>query len=421
MPFLHGICSIGELKIASMTTKLPLILALSAMILGCSSQRKVAATDITSSTPLIGTAMTDQARPVVASESPADCRQARLSFSSALLSKGARKGENLIVSPLSAGVALSMLREGASGRTLSDLDAALFGASYPLLRERSDSSTILRSANSLWIKEGFSMLRSYEETLKEKYQAQAFERDFSSRATVGEINSWCSRNTAGKIPSILSELKPTDVAVLLNALYFNAPWTKPFMKEGERVFHCASGDKEVPFMDRKDNFPVIEDEMFTSVAVPYEGNGAAMILLLPKEGTSAEDLAGSLDVDKISTILEGTYPTRTELHIPKFKLETTLSMNNLLKEMGAGVIFEPSADFSAMSPKRICVSEVQQKCYLDVSEKGTEAAAVTSITMKLTSVAPSRTTVLVFDRPFVFLLYDYVNEEMLFEGVINNP
>lgn len=136
----------------------------------------------------------------------------------------AGKAENVVVSPYSAGAALSMLAEGAAGETRMELDKALNGCLFKDVDLGGNDTVVVRSANSVWLDDGFSLKDSYSGTLRKDYGASVFSRDFSSPSAADDINAWCSENTEGKIEQIVDKLRPDIAMLLVNALYFNAPW-----------------------------------------------------------------------------------------------------------------------------------------------------------------------------------------------------
>ncbi len=346
-------------------------------------------------------------------------------FSLQLLATGLRQGdpkENLVLSPYSAGVALSLLKDGADGQTRQALTETLCYSTYAGTEIYSDSLNIVSTANSIWVRKGITFKDSYLDYVRGgSYGAQVETRDFASRATVGEINAWCADQTHGRIPSIVDELTPELAAILLNALYFKAPWAEEFDKDQTRkeTFHGAKGDKQVDFMHKTSrNYAYADPDGWQIASLPYKNHRYAMLVALPPVGA---DLTGSLDVEVFNYLLDALHGCQLALSLPKFKIETSLVMNNLLSAMGAAPIFEDSADFTRMSATPMAVSRVLQKCFIEVGEEGTEAAAVTGAFMRLTSVArPEPPVVMNVDRPFLFAIYDVQTRLILFEGRIAN-
>ncbi len=329
--------------------------------------------------------------------------------------------ENLVVSPYSLGVALSMLEEGAEGETKAEINDALEGRLYAAEDLGGGDDLVAKSANSLWISNNFSIRNRYVNLLEKDYEAFVTTQDFSDPSTVKAINDWCGENTAGKIPHILDELSPNDVMVLINALYFNAPWADEFNPEStvNSVFHGISGDKEVPMMYRKGKYDYAEYQGCQLIKLPYEGERYSMVIVLPPSGWGIDAVLPYVS----GTVYKGAMSMLTKQEVafrmPKFRLETSLVLDKALKKMGIETAYTPAADFQGISAMgSLSLGTVKQKCYIDVAEKGTEAAAVTSVQVRLTSVSyPVRMTV---DRPFMFFIEDSQTSNILFVGKVIN-
>ena len=334
--------------------------------------------------------------------------------------------DNLVLSPYSAGVALSLLMDGAAGSTQQSLREALSYATYAGTELYSDSLNTVSSANSIWLRTGIDLKQNYRDYVTgDTYAAQVETRDFADRSTVARINDWCSRQTRGRIPSIVDRLDPSLAAVLLNALYFKAPWAEEFAMASTfpETFHSPRGDGQVPFMHKTSrDYAYARSGDWQFASLPYRGGRYAMLIALPPQDADMKALAPRLDADLLNALLESLAPgRRVALSLPKFKVETTLTMNDVLTRMGAGPAFGDGADFSRMSATPLAVDRVIQKCFVEVSEEGTEAAAVTGAFMRVTSVAREDPPVqMKVDRPFFFAVYDTTTRLILFEGRIAN-
>lgn len=332
---------------------------------------------------------------------------------------GAGENENVFVSPYSAGVALSMLAEGADGQTLEELKSALGGVKFPADGLSSDSLADIRSANAAWIRNGFKVKSPYLQTLASSYGARAENLDFSDPASVEVINSWCSENTEGKITEIVDRIEPDMVMFLMNALYFKAPWEKTFDRNAtaEDTFHGSSADSKVPFMNIKASYRYAEYSGNQLIQLPYAGGRYSMLVFLPSENVSPDAVLPYLNADAYDEALASMQKKEVILRLPKFRLETTTLLNRTLAAMGVRKVFTRSAELGGISDGRIAVDEVRQKCFIEVNEEGSEAAAVTSIGVRLTSARveplPVRMTV---DRPFLFAITDTESGNILFAG-----
>ena len=329
--------------------------------------------------------------------------------------------ENVVVSPYSAGVALSMLEAGAEGQTKVEIDNALNGTLFKAEELGGDENITVESSNSVWISSNFSVRNKYVDVLQKDFDAFVDTPDFADPATVREINDWCSDHTSGKIPEIIDRLTPGMVMVLINALYFNAPWEKAFDPDvtHEGVFHGLSGDSNIPMMSMRSTYGYAEYQGFQMIEIPYRGGRYAMYVVLPPEGTDVNDAIPYIGESVFNAAMDALAPREVSLTMPKYKMETSMILNKPLQNMGMKDAFTSAADFKGISMSGpLQVSLVKQKCYIDVSEKGTEAAAVTSVQVRMTAFRP--VTSMRVDRPFLFMIADTESRNILFAGKIVN-
>lgn len=331
--------------------------------------------------------------------------------------------QNVVLSPYSAAVALSMLEEGAEGETKAEFADVLNGCLYPAEDLGSNDVLTVKSANSLWISDNFSIRNRYVGLLQKDYDAFVDVQNFADPAAVKAINNWCSENTEGKIDHILDELSPNDVMVLVNALYFNAPWEKAFDENGtdDMVFHGVVEDKEVPMMYRKGTFEYAEYQGCQLIRLPYQGGRYSMVVVLPPYGFGIDQMLPYVNATAFKGALSMLSKQEVAFRMPKYRLETSYILDKALKKMGIETAYSSAADFGAISASGpLALGTVKQKCYIDVTEKGTEAAAVTSAQVRLTSVSPSSLKRMTVDRPFLFFISDSQTGNILFVGKVVN-
>lgn len=330
--------------------------------------------------------------------------------------------ENIVVSPYSAGVALSMLTQGAEGQTRVELDNALNGCDFKAESFGAGDTVVVRSANSLWIDDDFSVRNHYVNMLEKDYDALATTLNFSDPATAHAINNWCSEHTDGKVNEVIKQLPSNIVMMLANAVYFKAPWLDQFNERATRdeVFHGQSGDRNVRMMNRKGRYAYAEYQGAQMIELPYEGGRYSMYLILPPADMKMKNIGTYLNQSVFESAVKMLAPAEVRFSLPKMKLETSLNLNNTLKSMGVVTAFGSAADFkgiSAMGP--LSLGDVAQKCYIDVTESGTEAAAVTTVSIALTSARPEMNVkVMKVDRPFLFMIADKESDIILFAGKI---
>lgn len=334
------------------------------------------------------------------------------------------KAENVTVSPYSAAIALSMVAEGAGGQTRVEFDNALGGVLYKAEDLGGNDTVVVRSANSVWIDNDFSPRNRYVSLLEKDFDAFLDVADFADPATVHEINNWCSENTNGKITEILDRLGAGNVMVLVNALYFNAPWEHAFDPALTSVqpFNGFSGKSEVKMMGNKGYYMFAEHQGFQMIQIPYQGLEYAMYVILPPEGADMDRLLSKADESMFRSAMDALQQQEVRLFMPRFKVETSMLLNKPLQNMGIETAFTSAADFSGIAEMgSLALDQVKQKCYVDVSEKGTEAAAVTSVQIKLTAARPVvKTPVMKVDRPFFYFIADGECNRILFAGKIVN-
>ncbi len=330
-------------------------------------------------------------------------------------------GENVIVSPYSAGVALSMLEAGAEDETKVEFDDALNGTFYKSEDLGGGNDLTVESANSIWVSNDFSIRNKYVETLEKDFDAYIGNRDFADPGTVKEINDWCAEHTDGKISEIVDNLSPDMVMMLVNALYFNAPWKLAFNPEltHDDVFYGVDGEVTVPMMFSKASYNYAEFQGFQIVALPYEGGTYVMYVVLPPNGMGVDAAVPFLGEGIFKAAMNMLAPKEISLTMPKYKITTSMILNETLERMGVKSAFASDANFKGVSASgRLQLDAVRQKCYIDVSEKGTEAAAVTGAQIRMTSVRPE--TFMTVDRPFMFMITDTDHKNVLFAGKIVN-
>jgi serpin B len=282
----------------------------------------------------------------------------------------------------------------------------------------------VKSANSVLITDDFSVRNRFVGLLEKDFGAEVVNLNFADPATLKAINNWCSENTAGKITSILDRLDPSNVMVLINALYFNAPWEEEFDPEmtSDQMFHGVDKDSQVKMMGRKGQYLYAEKQGFQIIQLPYQGLRYAMYVILPPEGADLDRLIGKADALMLDSALDMLRQQEVRFFMPRFKIETSMLLNRSLQKMGIRTAFTSAADFGGIAEMGpLVLDQVKQKCYIDVSEKGTEAAAVTSAQIRLTAARPVvKLPVMRVDRPYLFVIADGENKNILFAGKILN-
>lgn len=354
-------------------------------------------------------------------------------FAVDLYNKLAQSDGNVFFSPYSVSSALAMTYAGARGNTAAEMEQALrFHLGRDNLHPAFNylNNTLMDAAredeHKLNIANGLSLTRGdvseeFKALLKKYYDAEIFHGDLD------KINSWVEDKTEGKIETILDELHPLSVCVLLNAVYFNADWASQFDHERthDAPFNVSSDEQvTVDMMYQQNDFQLLEKDKFQAVSIPYKGNKMSMVILLPSDVDGITKLEAKLTHEKLLhwlDKLDNQSAREIELFLPKYELETEYDLSSAFKEMGMKDAFGTDADFTGMGwPKgELFISQIKHKAFVSVDEEGTEAAAATAVEMRTTAMPFY--PVFRADRPFIFLIRENQTGSILFVGRIANP
>lgn len=369
---------------------------------------------------------------------------------------------NLFFSPLSIHTALSMTYAGARGDTATQMREVLAfqyapdeGAEHAAYRqllealndapqttfdavEDGQRTTVERPvydlvvANRLWGQKGLGWDPGYIALTRNEYLAGLEEVDFTSNAEGARqaINQWVEETTRERIKDLVpaGAIDALTRLVLANAIYFKANWADEFDERGtqDAPFHLADGSSvEVPTMHQSETFAYAETSDWQALNLAYEHNALSMLVVLPanKEG-ALEATQTQLASGELLDALESMNRTRVQVWLPKFSITQDLNLGGSLQAMGMPLAFSDRADFSGMTPDaELSISSALHKAFIEVDEKGTEAAAATAIVMSLTSMPVEQEPPKVFraDRPFLFLIRHNASGAILFAGRLMSP
>ncbi|MCF7911281.1 MAG: serpin family protein [Candidatus Cloacimonetes bacterium] len=347
--------------------------------------------------------------------------------------------KNIIISPYSVFSALSMTAEGADDETLLQMQNVLkldkdastacrLAELKEVLFLNAGKNIDLNIANALWLDKQFELKESFKQTIKNDFQAQLNQADFNEEAkTLQEINNWVASQTNDKIPEILTELEPLSKLVLLNAIYFKGEWKYKFKKSktDKDKFHLNSRETtQVDMMHQTSKLNYYEDDLVQAVQMKYDESSYSLLVILPRSIDDMPEVLQKLDADYFRQINEWEYRRSTiNISLPKFKIDYNRSLNEDLKTLGMSLAFSDAADFSRINGKKdLCIGQVMHRGFIEVDEKGTEAAAATAVTMKMMSAGPPKDPIdFTADHPFIFLLQENTHNLILFAGIVNNP
>ena len=344
---------------------------------------------------------------------------------------------NVFISPFSVSMAFGMLLNGANGPTLDSLEQALGDGGMSLNDINTayeNSSTFLtaldahvtfQNANSIWYRNGFSVLPAFLSVNKTYFDADVDALDFTQPIAVQTINNWVNTKTNGKIPTIIdSAIPPAVVMYLINAIYFKGTWTYAFDTSNTREASFTRGDGSLTtcnFMSQENTYAYYGDNTLQAIDLPYGDRSFSMTVVLPAVGTSIDQFAAALTQQQWNAIINKLDSAKVDLYLPKFTLNFSKSLKDDLTALGMGIVFDPSrADLSHISQTEgLSVSDVLHKTYVDVNEEGTEAAAVTSITVVVTVVA--ELPEMRINHPFIFAIREHQSGTILFIGKVDSP
>ena len=344
---------------------------------------------------------------------------------------------NIFISPLSVSFALGMTYNGASGETRQAMARALeynglsdqeINESYlgliTILTEL-DPGVVFDIANSIWYRLGKPVRPEFIDVVRTYFEAAVREMDWSLPGAADTINHWVDVNTHGKITKIFDGPISSDVAmILLNAIYFNGAWTRPFDTADTYTakFHPIDGNPiDCEMMTNGDDTTQIAyfaNDLFQAADLPYGDKAFSMTILLPHEDHTVDDIINDLTPENWAAWMAGFAKGEIILGLPKFKFEYDVGLDTMLKSMGMAIAWDPSANgFSNMFADSVgWISQVKHKTFVQVDERGTEAAAVTAVI-----IVDYLPPMLIADRPFLFVIRERESGTILFMGKISQP
>jgi serine protease inhibitor len=357
------------------------------------------------------------------------------------------QGGNVVLSPVSAALNVSMVLNGADGETKQEMLAALSlngwevdainTANARLIKTiRAPTNSITLSvADSIWTDSRHARLRpDYVNRVRASYDTEMSDLDFSDPSAVRRINRWASNETQGKIPQVLDRIHPADLVLLLNAVYFKGQWAHKFDKARtrQREFTLNGGTtRQVQRMAQSGRFEYFATADMQAIRLPFGAGDLVMAVLLPAKSSSLSALEAQLTPEQWKA-----WQARYTLHpgtieVPRFELKSDYRLNGPLQNLGMKRAFDPNgAQLTGMlesthgqgSVGHLFISSVLQSTYWKVDEEGSEAAAVTTTGIRASAVArPEQPFQMVVNRPFFCAIQDQRSGALLFIGAIYDP
>ncbi len=348
--------------------------------------------------------------------------------------------ENLMISPLSVSMALAMTLNGARKQTFEEMRNTLHlqGLELEEINEAFESLTDLlvtadplvrmKIANSIWHDALLPVEEDFLQRVQQHYRAGVSGLDFSDPGAVDIINNWVAENTEGLIEEIIDEIPDEIVMYLVNALYFKGDWLRPFDLEDTHSadFHLEDGESvEVEMMRQEGRFALYSSADVHLIELPYGDSLFTMSVMMPADPELPLDqfIQEQITSENLSNWRSNLNVSERDvtLMLPKFELEYEIEYKDLLSAMGMEIAFDPyEADLLGIAdvrPQNLYIDDVAHKTFIRVDEEGTEAAAVTSVGVGITSLPPQ----MVVNRPFVFIIHERESGTNLFMGKVKNP
>lgn len=354
--------------------------------------------------------------------------------------------KNVFISPLSASYALAMAYNGANGDTraamaqtlrIDGLDIAKANLAYQQLTRilmNTDPAVAFSIANAIWYRLGIPVNPAYVTTMESFFGAKITGLDFTLPGSADTINDWAKETTNGKITKVVEPpLDPSTLFMLMNAIYFKGSWTYPF--DAERTFswqfRTETGEQVTTSLMRKggqedwqlypgsaSDLVVFQNDTVAMISLPYGQKNFRMAVICPKSKFTSSGVVNMLTPELWAGWRGGLISDDFDLVLPRFRHEYEVTMNDMLAAMGMDIAFGGSADFGGLTstPMDFFISAVKQNSFVQVDEKGTEAAAVTTIIIA-TSLPPQ----IICDHPFIYVIYEETSGAILFLGRLGRP
>ena len=337
-----------------------------------------------------------------------------------------------------------MTYAGAIGKTQKEMAKVLHFSTQPyssFSKLQSNFDAIqnkgyvkLSVANSLWVQNGYHFLDSFLELNQKYYSAGLNFVDFALKTETARktINTWVENKTQQKIKELIkpSMFDSSTKLVLCNAIYFKGSWLNSFDKKRtvDADFYTSPNKTiKVSMMNQNAKFRFKDFGNFSAIELPCKGGDLSMIIFLPKKINGLKRFEKKLTNNNVKywiNRLSNSHKEKVQLSLPKFKTTNEFELSDILGSMGMKSAFSSLADFSGMTGKKdLFIGKVIHKAFVDVSEKGTEAAGATAVTMLLKCAMIEEKKPLIFkaDHPFVFLILENSTGTILFVGRIANP
>ncbi len=345
--------------------------------------------------------------------------------------------KNICISPLSIYQIMSLVSNGANGKTQNEILESLISFKKNDLKVQIELNK--NNLNILKLYDNYDKI-SIANAIMSKIKitedfsltCKRYNAFFSILKNVEQVNKWCEEKTKGKIKKILDNIKGIEL-ILLNAIYFKNDWEIPFEKKATSKQNFYNENKSISKVDMmfKKFFSInyYEDDKIQMIELPYKDNDLSMIIILPSKEKfeSTFDYLNKEKIDFSNLIKKLENNKIVKLNLPKFEFEYETSLKDSFMYLNMKEAFYNNADFSKISQvKKLKIDNIIHKTYIKVDEFGTEATSVTAVTMLAAGVFIDNSISMNVDHYFIFLIRDkrikdiYGNDLMLFIGTVDN-
>lgn len=351
---------------------------------------------------------------------------------------------NTVFSPVSLNIALSLLYPGTKNNTANELkkvigykdkiedfyyDASSYNNYIASYAEEQNFEFAM--ANKLYIEQSFSILNNYKDNIAKYFNSSSLQQvDFINNSAKEEnnINNWVENITKARIKNLIPKntLTTDTKFIIVNALYLKSPWKYPFDKKhtSAKPFYSNKNESiETDFMIQQTRgVKYLSNDSTKAIELPYLTSGLSLLIILPSNSNSINISSFIPNAETYLKICETLEYNDVYMEIPKFKIETSLNLSTYLKNLGIISAFSNrDADFSALSnTDKLYISAVLQKVFFEIDERGSEAAAATSIIVSTTSFNPTEIRmpgVFIANKPFIYILKENQYNTPLFMGI----
>lgn len=356
-------------------------------------------------------------------------------------------GKNISFSPVSLNIAMGMVYGGSGNNTAVQISSVMgflpgneefckeYGEYYNYLNSfRSDTSLIFNLANRVFLDRNYLIKDDYRLLIKTFFDGAFENADFRNnyKAEETHINNWVSEMTKKRINNLIPEgtLNDKTKMVLVNAIYIKSEWKYPFRETATKnkdFYSMANQSVKTDFMiQRNKDFRYADFDGKQILELPYKSSELSLIIILPHNSDAGNISSFIPDNEDYVSICKQLKYNDVYVEIPRFKTESSFKLADIMKGMGIKDAFDSSADFSGITDNNdLAISEIIQKVFFEINEKGSETAAATAVIMYQTSAAhnPQLNQYVSFiaNRPFIYIIKENRFNTPLFIGQYVKP